>query len=109
MGLAPVRGEAHRLPAGAMLRDALCRDLPLLQREGQKHVQRQAAHAGGRIEGLDDGHEGCACHIEQVDDHREVRKRPGQPVDLVDHELLDPAAQDIVEELGQCRAFQTAA
>jgi hypothetical protein len=89
--------------------DALGGDLALELREGQKHVERQAPMLVAVLKDWVTDTKDAARRIEHVDDLGEVRKRPGEPVDLVDHDLVDPAAPDIVEEVLQRRAFQTAA
>ena len=63
---APARG-CH------LVADAFAGDLAFELRERQQDVQRQSAHAGGRVELLGDGHEGHATRIEQVDHLGEIR------------------------------------
>jgi hypothetical protein len=43
--------------------------------------------------------------VEQLDQLGEVRERPGQPVDLVDHDDIDPAVPDIRQQPLQRRAL----
>ena len=44
--------------------------------------------------------------IEQFNQLGEIRQRPGQPVDLVDHHDVDLAGPDIGQEAPQGRALQ---
>src|SRR5436305_2469333 len=61
----------------------------------------EAPHAAGRIEGLGDRHERNRMLVEQLDQLGEVRERPGQPVDLVDHDDVDLTGPDLGQELLQ--------
>ncbi len=42
--------------------------------------------------------------FEEFDDLGEIGKRPGQPVDLVDHDRVDASGTDIVQQGGEGRA-----
>ena len=47
--------------------------------------------------------------VEELDELGEIRQRPGQPVDLVDHEDVDPPRLDVGEQTLQRRAPQRGA
>ena len=50
---------------------------------------------GGGVELLGDRDEGDAAGVEHLDDLGEVGQRPGQAVDLVDHDDVDLAGADV--------------
>ena len=106
-------GAAHphalALGGGDLVADALAGDLALELGEGEQHVQRQPAHAGGGVELLGHRDEGDARGIEDLDDLGEVGERAGQPVHLVDHHEVEPAGADIAEQALQAGALQRAA
>ena len=96
------QGAAHphaaRLGGGDLVADALAGDLALELREGEQHVQRQPAHAAGGVERLGDADEADLVPVEALDDADEVGERPGQPVDLVDHDHIDLAGGDVGQQ-----------
>ena len=94
------------LRRGNLVPDALGGDLALELREGQEHVERQPPHAGAGIERLRDRDERCPGSIQPLDQPGEVRKRPRQPVDLVDDDLIDAAGVDLRHQALQRRALQ---
>ena len=77
-GIAQRHRRAHPQPlflrGSNLVADALSRHFALELRKGQEHVQRQAPHAGGRIEGLRDRHEGRPRCIQALDHLGKVRK-----------------------------------
>jgi hypothetical protein len=58
---------------------------------------------------LGDSDERDRLGIEGLDQLGEVGQRPGQPVDLVDDDDVDPAGVDILQELLKSRTIQIAA
>jgi tetratricopeptide (TPR) repeat protein len=62
---------------------------------GRGEEAREPSHRRRRVELLRDRDEGDAVAIEQLDDFRKIHQGPGQPVDLVDDDRLDPALGDI--------------
>ena len=69
-------------------------------------MQRQSSHAGRGVEGLSHRDENRAGRLEPFDELRKVGEGTGQPVDLVDHDLLDETGVDVVEQALQARALQ---
>ncbi len=47
--------------------------------------------------------------LENLDDLGEVRERAGQPVDLVDDDIIDPPGLDVLEQALERRALEGAA
>ena len=90
----------HALGLGGrdLVADALARHLALELREGQEHVQCQAAHAGRGVEGLRDADEAGPTTIEDLDHACEVGQGPGKAVDLVDDDHVDLAGFDVAEK-----------
>jgi hypothetical protein len=110
--LAAVIAERHHAadPQSLSLRgrdlvaDALAGHLALeLGKRGQ-HVQGQPPHRGGGIELLGDRDERDPMGIEQLHQLGEIRQRPGQQVDLVDHNHVNFPGPDIGQELLERRA-----
>ena len=101
--------QAPRLGGGDLVADALGGELALELAEGQEHVQGQLAHRAAGVEGLGDADEGHLRGLEDRDDAGEVGERPGQPVDLVDQDRVDPAGADVLEQPVQGRAVHRAA
>jgi hypothetical protein len=62
--------------------------------------------AAGGIERLGHGHEGHGVLVEQFHQLGEIRQRPGQPVDLVDHHDVDLAGPDLGQQALQGRAIE---
>ena len=52
-------------------------------------MQRQSSHAGRGVEGLGHRDENRAGRLEPLDELCKVGEATGQPVDLVDHNLVD--------------------
>ena len=69
-------------------------------------MQRQSSHAGRGVEGLSHRDENRAGRLEPLDELRKVGEGTGQPVDLVDHDLVDETGIDVVEQALQVRALQ---
>ena len=65
-------------------------------------MQRQSSHAGRGVEGLGHRDENRAGRLEPFDELRKVGEGTGQPVDLVDHDLLDETGIDVVEQARRC-------
>ena len=97
----PAHPEALLLRGGDLVADPLARDLAFELGEGEQHVEGEPAHAGRRVEGLRHRDERDAAGVEAFDQFGEVGQRAGQPVDLVDHDHVDPAFLDIGEQLLQ--------
>ena len=95
--------HALRLGGGDLVADALAGDLALELCEGQQHVERQPAHAGGGVEGLGDADEGDVLPVEQLDHAGKIGERPGQPIDLVDDHDIDLAGFDVGEQAPERR------
>ena len=64
----PAHPHALLLRRGDLVADLFSRDLALELGEGEQHVEREATHAGRRIERLGDGHERYALCVEDLDD-----------------------------------------
>ena len=105
-GHQPAHPEAAPLGGGDLVADALGGHLALELREAQQHVQGQPAHAGRGVEGLGHRDEGGACRIQPFHELGEVGERTGQPVDLVDDDLIDLASLEIAHQPLQRRALQ---
>src|ERR1700686_3731790 len=100
--------KASLFRCGDLVADALAGDLALELGEGQQHVEGQSPHAGRGVEGLGHRDEGDAVLIEQLDELGEVGQRPGQAIDLVDHDDVDPALLDVGEQFLQRWPFHRA-
>ena len=74
--------------------------------EGEQDVQGQTPHRGGGVELLGDGDKGDRFSIKNLHKPGKIRQRPGQPVDLVDDDRVDPPDLDIGEQALQRRALQ---
>src|SRR3546814_10197525 len=61
------------------------------------------------VERLGDTDEACTPGIQHLDDLGKVGQAPGQPVDLVDDDHIDPSRLHLGEELLQPRAIHIAA
>ena len=92
-----------------LVADALGGHLALELREAQQHVQRQPAHAGRGVERLGHRDEGGACGVQPLDQLGEVGERAGQPVDLVDDDLVELAGLEVAHKPLQRRPLQRAA
>ena len=103
-----VAAHPHPLPlrGGDLVADAFARDLALELGEGEQDVQGQTPHRGGGVELLGDGDEGDRFSIKNLHKPGKIRQRPGQPVDLVDDDDVDPPNLDIGEQALQRRALQ---
>ena len=84
--------DALPLRGGDLVADPLAGDLALELGEGEQHIERQPAHAGGGVEGLGDRDERDVMRVEQLDQLGKVGERAGQAVDLVDDDDVDPAS-----------------
>ena len=89
--------------------DPLGGQLPLELGKGQQDIEGQPAHGGGGVELLGDGDERDRPGVEGLDQLGEVGERPGQAVDLVDHDHVDLAGLDIRQEPLEGRAVEVAA
>ena len=69
-------------------------------------MQRQSSHAGRGVEGLGHRDENRAGRLEPFDELRKIGEATGQPVDLVDHNLLDETGVDVGEQALQAWALQ---
>src|ERR1700720_4044832 len=107
--IAKRRHPAHPHPlllrGGDLVADALADDLALELREGQQNIEGQAPHRGRRVELLRDRYEGRSLRIEDLDNLGKIGERAGQPVDLVDHDGIDPSCSNIGEQLLQSWAI----
>ena len=61
-------------------------------------MQCQSSHAGRGVEGLGHRDEKRAGRLEPLDELCKVGEGTGQPVDLVDHDLLDETGIDVGEQ-----------
>ena len=68
-------------------------------------MQRQSSHAGRGVEGLSHRDENRAGRLEPLDELCKVGEGTGQPVDLVDHDLVDETGVDVGEQALQARAL----
>ena len=101
--------HALLLGGGDLVANSLADQLTLELGEGEQDIQRQPPHAGRGIELLGDRHKGHAAAIEDLDELGKIRERPGQPVDLVHDDYIDPARLDIDQQPLQGRALHGAA
>jgi hypothetical protein len=85
------------------------RDLALELGEGEQHIEREPAHAGGSVERLGDRDERHALRVKNLDDLGEIRQRSRQPIDLVDDDHVDLADANVVQHPLQRRAIHRAA
>ena len=92
-----------------MSRDAFPDDFALKLGERQQDIEGEPSHRGRGVELLRDGDEGHPVTIEQLDNLREIHQRPGQSIDLVDHDRIDPMLGDVREEALQGRPLQGSA
>ena len=101
----------HSLALGGsnLVADALAGDLALELGEGQEHVEREASHAGGRVERLGDRDKAGTSCIEHLNNLCEVGHAAGQPVDLVDEDDIDLAGSHIGEQPHQTGPLHVAA
>ena len=78
--------QALFLRCGDLVADPFTDDLALELGKGQKHVQRQPAHAGRGVELLGDRHKRDAAAVKDLDELGKIGERARQPVDLVDND-----------------------
>src|SRR3989304_5705788 len=90
----PPDPNAHELGGRDLVAHPLADHLALELGEGQEHVEREPAHAGGGVERLGDRHEGDPVLVERLDQLGEFGERAGEPVDLVDHDNVDLPGPD---------------
>ena len=69
-------------------------DLALELGKAQQHIEGQPSYAVGGVERLRDTDERDIVAIDGLDDPGKVHQAAGQPVDLVDHDDIDPALPD---------------
>ena len=72
----------------------------------EQDVERQPPHGGGRVERLRDADEGDVVAVEDLDELGKIHQRAAQPVDLVDHDDVDPLALDVGQQPLQRRPLQ---
>jgi hypothetical protein len=94
------------LDAGDLVTDPLPGDLALELRERQQHVEREPAHRGRGVELLGDRDERDAMRVEGLHDLGEVSQRPGQTVDLIDHDHIDSPGAHVSEQALQGGPFE---
>ncbi len=94
----PSHPQALLLRCRDLIPDAFPGDLALELSEAEQHVEREPAHAGGRVEALGDANEACPSPVEYVHDFGEVGKTASQPIDLVEEDDVDLARLDLGEE-----------
>jgi tetratricopeptide (TPR) repeat protein len=83
---------------GDLVADPLPRDFALELRKRQKHIEGQAPHRRRGVELLGDRDKGDAGRIEDFDDFREIRQRPGKTIHLVDHDHVNQMGLDIGQQ-----------
>ena len=101
--------EPFALRGGDLVAHTLADHLTLELREGQKHVERQPAHAACRVEGLGHRHERRLMRVEQIDELGEIGKRAGEAVHLVDDDHIHAAVPHSLEQKLQGRAVERSA
>ena len=72
---------------------------------GRREPQPRPLRGPGQRQARD-GDERDGMPVENLDEPREIRQRPGQPVDLVDHDDVDPPGLDVGEQPRQGRPHQ---
>ena len=90
--------DALLLGGRDLVPDTLRGDLPFELGKGQENVEGQASHGRCGIELLGDRDKRHPMGIEQLDQFGEVGERAGQTVDLVDHDDIDLAGPDILQQ-----------
>ena len=101
--------DALAFGGGDLVADALPDDLALELGKGQQHVERETAHAAGRIEMLGDRDERHGMLVEKLDQLGEVGERPGQAVDFIYDDDVDLPDPDVRQKLLQGRAIERSA
>ena len=71
-------------------------------------TQREPPHRAGGVELLGNGHEADTLFIELLHDLGEIGQGTGEPVDLVDHDRIDPPCSDVHEQLLQAGSVHVA-
>ena len=98
--------QAFLLRRGDLVPDALARELALELGEGEQDMEGEPSHRGGGVERLGHRDERHIMPVEDLDEPGKIRQRPGQPVDLVDDDDVDPPGLDVGEQALQRRARQ---
>src|SRR5208283_3250600 len=93
----PAHPHALLFRRGDLVADSLSCDLALELGEGEQHVEREATHAGRRIERLRNRHERYALCVEDLDDLGEISQRSRQAIDLVDHDDVNLAGPYVIQ------------
>ena len=101
--------HALLLRGGDLVADPFAGDLALELGKGQQHIEGQPPHRARRIELLGHRDERHTLCIEDLDQPGKIGERPGQPVDLVDDDDVDPAGPDVGEQALQRRPLHVAA
>lgn len=66
--------------------------------EGQQHIEGETAHARRGVKTLRHRDKGHFVRIEDFDQFGKVGQRAGEPVDLIDHDHVDPVLSEIDEQ-----------
>ena len=69
-------------------------------------MEGEPSHRGGGVERLGHRDERHSMPVEDLDEPGKIRQCPGQPVDLVDDDDVDPPGLDVGEQALQRRARQ---
>jgi hypothetical protein len=98
-----VAAHPHAFPlrGGDLVANALAGDLSLELREGQQHIEGQAAHAGRGVECLRHRHERNPMRIEELNKLGKVSQRAGEAIDFVDDDDIDLARTNVGQKLLQ--------
>jgi hypothetical protein len=88
----------YLLGGGDLVADALGGDLAFELGEGEEDIEGQSTHGRGGVELLGHRDEGDLMGIEDLDDLGEVGQRPGEAIDLVDHDHVDLPGFDVGKE-----------
>ena len=101
--------EALLLRCGDLVADPLARHFAFKLGKGEQHIEGQATHAVGGIEGLRHGYERDPVGVEQVDQPGKVGQRASEAIDLVDDDDVDQPGGDICQQGLEGGSLQTAA
>src|SRR5712675_1042010 len=105
----PADPQTLALGGRDLVANALGSDLAFELGEREKDIEREPAHGRGGIELLGDRYERDIMLVEQLDKLGKVCQRPGQPVDLIDHDHIDLAGPYVTKKLLQSWAVGIAA
>ena len=101
----------HAFPFGGgyLVPDPFTGDFPFELGKGEQDIQGESAHGAGGIKLLRNRDEGRLVLVKQFNQMDKVGQGAGQSVDFIDHDHINLAGFDVIEELEQGRARSIAA